>query len=324
MIAAEPVTTAFWGGSIEQYALIAKTARSVIEAVVKAGGPRVQLLIGGFVAYGEDSFQDQLGKAGALAHADGLSFHMAPEVCLSFGCAGKFDDMEHFATLLAKRTAFFRNLSRQHIPKFNKSSVEVPLWSTEGGTEDTSFLIGLSESGAGLPPSRCLPPLTFRDGAARTVVGEALMQVSGVKAHYYYWQAQPPPHGWAAQSEGSAIEGFANTNMLDLTLAPRPKLLARLAFQERIALCSLPPTLVRQEAAWCFVYDTCQNDSAMASRGMMLLWSEQSVAVMLATIEPRLRKVTGRWDIFGNHESFAVGLRTVIVHKDPQYVAFEY
>eukprot|EP01045_Picozoa_sp_COSAG04_P007813 COSAG04_NODE_417_length_14700_cov_114.213709_8_plen_1093_part_00 len=320
------MTTSFWGGSVEQYAQTAETARSTIEAVVKAGGPRVQLLIGGFVAYGEDSFQEALGKAGALAHADGLSFHLAPEVCLSFGCAGPFDNMESFAVLLAQRAAFYRNCSRQYIPKFKHAPTDsaVPLWSTEGGTDDTSFLVGLSETGAGLPPSRCLPPLNFRAGAARTVVGEALMQTAGIQAHYYYWQAQAPPHGWGVQSLASSVEGFANTNMLDLTLAPRPKLLARLAFQERIASCRLPPRLARQKGAWCFVY-TCRNDTGSGGLGVMLLWSERSAVMLdLASIEPRLRKATARWDVFGNRQTVPSRVRSVAVQTDPQYVSFEF
>jgi hypothetical protein len=180
----EPSGGEFWGGTVDQYTAIAKTARLVIDRIAAAGGPNVKLWIGAFGGYGAEAYQETLAKAGALQYADALSFHLGPQICAAFGCTGRFDTAEWYSALLNRSVKFFGNLSRHYT-----SHSGLALFDTEGGSEGTTFLLGLGETGAGLPPSRCLPPLNFRSSTARTVFGEALMQVLGVQAHYYYYQA---------------------------------------------------------------------------------------------------------------------------------------
>ena len=178
----------------------------------------------------------------------------------------------------------------------------MPVWNTEGGSTGTTFLLGLGETGAGMPPSRCLPPLNHRTDAARTVFAEALMQLLGLRGHYYYYQADYV----ATVYETDSSTGFSNTNMLDLTLAPKPKLLARLHFAERIKHCALPPQLVRvRRKVWCFVY-RCPPISSISDNvegsSTALIWNEESnpLSLRLAEIHVNSSVVTGLWDVFGN------------------------
>ena len=293
----EPAGNAFWGGTVDQYTRLAHIARTVIDEVAATTLWRPELLIGAFGGYGAESYQLELAKAGALKYADAVSFHLGPQdPHRVYG----FDTAETYYQLLSARIEFFRNLSRAHTDVANGS--ELPVWNTEGGSTGTTFLLGLGESGAGMPPSRCLPPLNYRTDAARTVFAEALMQSLGLKAHYYYYQADYT----AAVYETDSSSGFSNTNMLDLTLAPKPKLLARLHFAERIKHCVLPPQLVRAtHAVWCFVY-ACPSTSSVSGDteggSVALVWNAGSIPLALQLPRASVNRsvVTGLWDVFGN------------------------
>ena len=306
----------FWAGTAEQYAAAAGAARDAIERVVAGGGPRVQLLIGGFAIRRPDGperlRQQQLLNSGALEFADAISIHLQAFVCRSFGCAAVGDSAEANRRSMQQNLAYFRNFSRQ-CRGGNSSSVQI--WDSETGIHDAGFFAGLR--GPGLPPPQCLPRPNFRETAARLVIGEALLQAEGVAAHFYYAQYEVPHEEY--DTDMSKILNSAN--MLDLTLAPRPKLLARIGLANAIAGCALPPQLTRPtEGLWLFEYSGCEPQgrppSSPGAGRVLLMWSEAGRVAVPVVVS------AGAWvtDLFGNVVARPNASATVFASTDPSYL----
>ncbi|MBT7056947.1 MAG: LamG domain-containing protein, partial [Lentisphaerae bacterium] len=219
----EPDVSMFWRGSPEAFAAACQAA---CEAA-KSADPDCVLMVGGFTspAWG---WHERAARAGALKSADAISFH--------YGCPLKPAEEVHAE--LQTVINHFQRLAREFGPGH-----DLPLWSTEGGTGDTTWLRGMDY--VGLPPQRVRKPMNWHEGAIATVRGEAIQQVLGIERHFIYLQnaIKPGPH---------AYEG---TSMLDVTNAPRPKLMARVAMAAQVDGATVAGCITVPEARlWAVVY----------------------------------------------------------------------
>ena len=197
----EPDVSKFWAGSPAEFAAYAQTCL----AAARAADPKSTLLVGGFTAPAW-RWHEAAARAGAFKGADAISFH--------WGCPLLAPE-ENLRQLNAT-IAHFDNLSRETTGKI------LPLWSTEGGTPDTTWLRGLDYPQ--LPPANVRTPMNWRAGAIATVQGEAVLQSAGVVKHFIYFQNPIAP----------GAESYENGSMLDANNAPRPKLMARVAMENEL------------------------------------------------------------------------------------------
>jgi hypothetical protein len=190
----EPDVSMFWNGSPEEYAQLAKIACRA----AKAGDPNCMVLVGAFGGDMPRDWIERCAKAGAFARADGLSFH------------------GYCTTLDERRTQIeiARDVARRYSPKRGP----LPIWHTEWGIEDTTFLVDADV--AELPSRRFLPRPSFLEGAALAVQLEAVTLAAGVERSFYYFNQDCVWPG-----------AYQNLSAIEYTRAPRPKLLARTAME---------------------------------------------------------------------------------------------
>jgi len=193
----EPDVSMFWQGTAEEYAALCQVAARA----AKAADPTCRLFVGGFTGV-DYAFHEAAAKAGALAVADGVSFH---------GYASLNSPPE----AVLKSVAHFRELAAQY------GRADMPLWSTEAGLGDTSFYRGMDFDE--LPPEHLRGEPTFLQGAARTVQGAVVLLAAWVRKHFYYLQKPP--------GRETAWQGTQN---LEYTRVPRPKLMARRALAREV------------------------------------------------------------------------------------------
>jgi len=193
----EPEVSMFWQGTPEEYAALCQVAARA----AKAADPTCKLFVGGFTSV-DYEFHEAAAKAGALAVADGISFH---------GYAGLQSPPE----AVLKTVAHFRDLAAKY------GRADLPLWSTEAGVNDTSFYRGLDFDE--LPPEHLRSEPTFLQGASRAVQGAVVLLSAGVQKHFYYLQKPP--------GKDTAWQGTQN---LEYTKVPRPKLMARRALAREV------------------------------------------------------------------------------------------
>ena len=161
----EPSQDVFFAGTPQEYAALAKIARTEITAM----DPQALLVVGGFTAT-EVDWQQAAAQAGALAVADVISFHYGADIPLP--AAGGV--AEYLATLTAL-------IDRFHSLASNTTNLR--LWNSEGGTRDSTFLVNMPLE-VGLPPAQCLPSASFLRGAQSVVQAEAVMQHLGLEKHF--------------------------------------------------------------------------------------------------------------------------------------------
>ena len=276
----EPSVSGFWNGSPEEHAKLVRTACAAIREV----DPAATVMASGYTSVAW-RWQEAAAKAGAFRDLDVLSIHygtpMAPP--------------EENARKLADVLAHFRGLLRRFGP-----GRDLPIWSTEGGTGDTTWFRGLDFPE--LPPEELREPMNARRGAARVVQGSALLQLAGVRKHFYYLQN---PQGHGARS-------YLNTSMIDVNWAPRPKLIARVAMAEQVRRTRCTGDVRRRDAGrfWAVLYEK------EAEPGTVVLWWAGDGGELSAEVKwpGQVERIV---DIMGNAQTPEPILR---VTDEPGYV----
>jgi len=273
----EPEVSMFWGGTTEEFAEVCKAA---CEAAKKAD-PECFVMIGGLTSPAW-RWHEAAAKAGAFNEADAISFH--------YGCPlsqpeETYDElkgvMDHLQELAAKY-----------------AGRKMPLWNTEGGTPDTTWLEGLDYKG--LPPQKSKSYSNWRLGPVRTVQGEALMMALGLPRHFIYFQNNVPEGAGAADGD----------LMLDVTGAPSTKLMARVAFASQADHARFAGDLRRPEGRfWAFLFESKDGSGSTA-----LCWAGDGGAVEL---QASLPEGSSLFDLMGNERQLK---SPVPVGEDPCYV----
>jgi hypothetical protein len=257
----EPEVYMFWRGTPEEFAEVCDAAA----VAAREADPTCTVMAAGFTSSAWD-WHERAAKAGALRHMDAISFH--------FGCP--LTEPEEICDQLREVVDHFRRLGRDYGP-----GGELPLWNTEGGTDDTTWLRGLDYPGL-TPPDR-REPLDARLGAIRTVQAEVLMQRLGIVRHFIYLQNAVPEDAGA----------FRNTSMLEVTNAPRPKLIARVALEEQVRGARCVDDVYDQDNRfWAFVYERPGPSS------VVVWWTGSGGRLLCRAFWPG--EVTRQVDFMGN------------------------
>jgi hypothetical protein len=302
----EPSQGIFFAGSPQEYAALAKIARTEITAT----DPQALLVVGGFTAT-EADWQQAAAQAGALAVADVISFHYGADIPLPD--AG---GVAEYLTTLTALIDRFRSL-------VSNTTTHPRLWNSEGGTMDSTFLVNMPLE-VGLPPAQCLPSASFLHGAHSVVQAEAAMQHLGLEKHFIYLQ-----NGEDLTEKATLFE---NTNMLDVNNSPRPKLLTRLNFAAQTDGAALPPTLVTfAPGIWAFVFAHTYPERSLLGgvppttpTTTVLLWMESTAANHTGTLHAAWPGAVRTIDMMGNPMSvdpIVVSASHVFIHVSTSDVA---
>ncbi|MDX9979532.1 MAG: LamG-like jellyroll fold domain-containing protein [Lentisphaeria bacterium] len=199
----EPEVSMFFSGTPQEHAELVRLAVAEIRRI----DPDIFVMAAGYVTPAW-RWHEATAKAGAWRDLDAISLH--------YGCPDlPPEENEH---KLREILAHFRGLLEAYGPRR-----DLPIWSTEGGTGDTVWLRGIEQPQ--LPPEHLRPPINAWHGAKRTVQGTAILMANGIAKHFYYFQ----------NPIRSGRQVYLNTSMFDYNLAPRPKLLARVAMEWELA-----------------------------------------------------------------------------------------
>jgi hypothetical protein len=261
----EPEVSMFWGGSPEEFAEVCRIA---YEAAKKAD-PDCVVMVGGFTSPAW-RWHEAAAKAGAFKSCDVISLH--------YGCP--LEPPEQTAEELHSVLEHFQALAVKHGP-----GKRLPIWNTEGGTPDTTWLNGLDYEG--LPKTKPATHESWRIGAIRTVQVEAIMQAMGIVKHFIYFQNRVSPGPNAADG----------TLMLDVTLAPSPKLMARVAFAAQVDGTLCVGEVRRPEGRfWAILYERKDGKGSVA-----LCWVGDQGEATLAPGDAA--GTTRRVDLMGNEHA---------------------
>ena len=275
----EPGVGIFWRGTPEEFGEMCQVACRA----VKEADPQATVMVGGFTSPAW-RWHRKAAQAGALKYVDAISFH--------YGCPLK--PPEAVYEELQAVTDHFQSLARDYGPGH-----EVPLWNTEGGCPDTTWLRGLDYPE--LPPPSERPPMNWRKGAISVVRGEAILQSLGVKRHFIYLQN--------AVKEGP--RAYEHTSMLEVNNAPRPKLMARVAMAAQLDWTEHTALLRRPEGRfWAHVYGKKREPGTV-----VLFWCGENGKVRLNA--DFSDTVTRYVDIMGNSRDVAFPLT---VTWEPAYL----
>ncbi|HUS81005.1 MAG TPA: hypothetical protein VM283_07035, partial [Armatimonadota bacterium] len=249
----EPDASNFWRGTPEEYVELEK----LTYRVAKQADPTCVVIGGGGLHYSMRPWIERAAAAGMLDHCDWLSYHAyvpadePPETTLR--------NAEYFRDLLARY-----------------GRPEMPLVCTEGGVLDTTFYDGLDL--LELPPQRVRPPMSWHRGACRLVQVAALEMAAGVRKRFYYYEKCPPP-----------ARAYLDTSALEITGAPRPKLMAWVAMERQLRGSSFAGQAVGEGWRAC-VFGRPEGSVAV-------LWAGDDLRVSL---RPELPEGCGLVDLMGN------------------------
>jgi hypothetical protein len=265
----EPQHSGSWLGTAQEYVELAR----VTWRAAKAADPDCVIVGGGGLSHQTPDFSRQVMAAGLLQYCDWLSYHT-------------YIPVEAPPENALEPVRFFRDLLTEY------GHPDMPLICSEGGLTDTTWLEGLDLPE--LPPERVRPPMTWRAGAHRLVQISALEMAAGVRKHFYYYMNSPPP-----------ARAYYDYSALEVTGAPRPKLMAWMAM-ERIL-------------RGCRHVDTAERGTMHAEvfegpdRAVAIIWADDGTELALETppVEADAR------DLMGNE--FEPALPLVVTEK-PQYI----
>lgn len=277
----EPEVGMFWKGTPEKFGELVQTA---VKAAKKAD-PNCKIMSAGFTAP-PWVWHEKSAKAGAFKGIDLISFH--------FGCPLTAPE-DTFKQLQALANHF-----QEMAVKYGDGR-KLPLWDTEGGTADTTFLRGLDS--ARLPPEAERQPMNWYEGAVTCVQAEAVHMTLGIEKHFIYLQNQVPE---------ISEEAYINTSMLDVNNAPRPKLMARVAMQEQLDWTVFYKTICRNEGRfWANVHQKKQSQDSV-----VMLWCGSKGELRLRASWPGI--ILKAIDIMGN--DFTVDMADIKVTGEPLYL----
>jgi hypothetical protein len=277
----EPAVGMFWKGSTTDFANMVQTA---VKAAKKAD-PSCVVMSAGYTCPAW-AWHLEAAKAGAFKGLDTISFH--------YGCP----DMPPVKSY-AKLKAIVEHFQEMAV-KYGDGK-PLPMWSTEGGCDDTTFLRGLDYPQ--LPPEKERQPLSWRQGAIRTVQGEAVLMSQGVQKHFIYLQNGLSP---------SSAKVYQNTSMLDVTSAPRPKLMARVIMQDQLDWTDFKSRVFRKPGRfWANVH---QKKNANGS--VVLMWCGDEGRLKLACDWPG--KLERAINLMGN--PITLDPAAIAVSDEPVYL----
>ncbi len=263
----EPAVGIFWKGSPEEFGKMVQVA---IKAAKKAD-PDCVVMSAGYTCPAW-VWHEKAAKAGAFKNLDAISFH--------YGCH------------LGPVTESYAKL-KSVIDHFNEMAVKygngkkLPMWSTEAGCGDTTFLRGIDNPQ--LPPEKERQPMNWRKGAIRTVQGEANLMSQHVQKHFIYLQNRIP---------ASSAKAYLNNSMIDINNAPRPKLMARVIMQDQLDWTTFKTRVYRAKAGrfWANVHQQKRSNGSV-----VLLWCGDEGKLELTCKWPG--KVTNIINIMGHKMS---------------------
>lgn len=277
----EPDVSLFWRGTPQQFAEIAKVA---YEAAKKAD-PECTVMVGGFT-YPAWRWHEETAKAGTLKHADAISIH--------YGCP-MLEPEENDAQLKAV-LKHFQALAVQYGP-----GREMPVWSTEGGTENTTWLRGLDYEF--LPPEKEREPMNWRMAAIRIVQGSVIQQLNGIVKHFYYFQNPIPP---------TSPTAYYNTSLFEVNFSPKPLWIARLNLAGQVDGLKYRELIKRPEGRlWANLYEKSGRDEVVA-----VCWTGDNGKVELPAPEEAPPTIL---NIVGNEVRPSAKLT---ITEEPVYVRF--
>ena len=255
----EPDVSMFWGGSPEEFADLCRVAYEA----AKAADPKVVVMNGGYTGPAW-KWHEKAAQAGALKYADALSCHLyySPD-----------QHPEELEGRMCDVVRHFEDLARAHAGR------PLPIWDTESGSSDTTWLRGIE--GATLPPEALRTPLNWRQAAITAVQHAPILQSLGVvRSFQYLWQS-------------SRTDAYEEAQAIDVTNAPKPKILARTALQAQVDGARFAGQVRRSEGRlWANVY------AKRAGGSVVVWWAGRGGKV----------RVEGRWpgkrervvDLMGN------------------------
>ncbi len=271
----EPEVSMFWGGSPEEFAEVCRVAYTA----AKKADPDCVVMVGGltFCAW---KWHEQMAKAGAFKSCDVISLH--------YGCP--LDPPERVEEELNGVLEHFQDLAVKYGP-----GKRMPIWNTEGGTPDTTWLNGLDYEG--LAQRKTQTPEMWRVGAIHTIKDEALMQLKGIAKHFIYLQNHVSPGP-------GCVDGDL---MLELTNAPTPKLMARVAFAAQVDGARCVGDVRRNEGRfWSILYERKDGKGSVA-----LCWAGDKGEVKLSLDSADVTKLI---DLMGNERKTGT---PVVVTDEP-------
>jgi len=276
----EPEVSSFWTGTFDKYAEKCKIGYEA----AKAADPSCTVVVGGFTNSAWN-WHEEVAKAGALRWADVISSHYY------FGAE---DVPENTYDWFKSVTDHWHALNAKYA-----QGRQLPLWDTEGGSSDTTWLRGLDYPN--LPPESARGPMNWKHAAYGAVQSDAILQSLGVVRSFYYFQ----------NNVGANADGYVNLSMLDVTLAPKPKLMARVVMQDQVDGAKFAGMVRRPGGRfWANVYQKENNGGSV-----VLWWVGENGKVKVTADWPG--KLAEAVDLMGNsHPSTA----SPVVTDEPCYL----
>ncbi|MBN2642608.1 MAG: hypothetical protein JXR78_13225 [Victivallales bacterium] len=282
----EPAVGIFWKGDTKEFGKMVQVA---VKAAKRAD-PNCVVMSAGYTCPAW-AWHTKAAEEGAFKGLDIISFH--------YGCY-QMPALKSYQQLGAV-IDHFQNLAVKYGP-----GRKLPLWSTESGCSDSTFLRGLDYPQ--LPPESERAPLDWYAGAIRVVQGSAVLMSHNVKKHFFYFQTPVSP---------SASNAYYNTSMLDVNQAPRPKLMARAVMQSQLDWTRFHSRVFRETGRfWANVHESKKDKSSV-----IVLWCGDEGIVELKCKWPG--KVTSIINIMGNRvnadeESLTVTEEPFYIHVDAE------
>jgi hypothetical protein len=277
----EPAVGMFWKSTPEDFAKMVQTA---VKAAKRAD-PTCVVMAAGYTCPAW-AWHQQAAQAGAFKGLDAISFH--------YGCP--IDPPVKSETKLKAIVDHFQEMAVKY-----GDGKPLPMWSTEGSCGDTTFLRGLDYPQ--LPPESERVPMNWRQGAIRTVQGEAILMSQNVLKHFIYLQNGVSP---------SSAKVYQNTSMLDVTAAPRPKLMARVIMQDQLDWTEFKAKVFRKPGRfWANIH---QKKTAKGS--VVLMWCGDEGRLKLACDWPG--KLERAINLMGNQIS--VDPANIAITDEPVYL----
>jgi hypothetical protein len=272
----EPDVSLFWNGSPAE---LAELCRAAYEEAKRAD-PTVQVMNAGYTGSAW-RWHEEAAKAGALKHADAISFH---------GYYGATKQPEELYEQFAGIVGHFRELATTYAGR------QLPLWDTEGGSGDTTWLRGYESPD--LPPEPLRTPMNWREAAYSAVQSAAILQSLGVQRSFQYlWQPSGPG-------------GYEQLGALDMTNAPKPKMIARAAMAELTDGAAYAGTVRRDEGRlWASVWSRPPGS-------VVMLWAGRGGVVRVEAAWPA--PPDQAIDLFGNARP---PLDPMAVTEEPCYLS---
>ncbi len=277
----EPAVGIFWKGNTKEFGQMVQTA---VRAAKKAD-PNCVVMSAGYTCSAW-AWHNEAAKHGALKGLDMISIH--------YGCP-KIPALESYQKLGAI-IDHFQQLAVKYGP-----GKKLPIWSTEAGCGDSTFLRGLDYPQ--LPPESERKPLNWYKGAVKVVQGEAVLMSHNVGKHFIYLQNRVSP---------SASNALFNTSMLDINHTPRPKLIARAVMQSQLDWTRFHSRVFRKTGRfWANIHESNKQKSTV-----IVLWCGDEGEVELKCQWPG--KVTSILNIMGN--KISTNPQLLKITEEPFYI----